>query len=206
MTTVTLNNKTLNEELNPSSSLTDCMDRVLEKHLKNQDVITGISIDGKLLSLEEENNCLPKTISTFKNIDFKVQTTLELAFDALDSCSTYIDAVNTKIHELVELYNSNQYEEANLKFGDVIEVMDLFVQLMAKIHKTLKANLPADYVKNKTIQNLEIHLLSILKGLVPAKEKNDIIMLCDLLEYELVDNLTQWKIKAIPDLKSLRKR
>ena len=206
MTTVTLNNKTLNEELNPSSSLTDCMDQVLEKHLKNHDVITGISIDGKLLSLEEENNCLPKTISTFKNIDFKVQTTLELAFDALDSCSTYIDAVTTKINELVDLYNSNQYEEANLKFGDVIEVMDLFVQLMAKIHKTLKANLPSDYVKNKTIQNLEIHLLSILKGLVPAKEKNDIIMLCDLLEYELVDNLTQWKIKAIPDLKSLRKR
>jgi hypothetical protein len=46
--------------------------------------------------------------------------------------------------------------------------------------------------------------LSVIKALLPAKEKNDVVMLCDLLEYELIDNLTQWKIKVLPELKKLK--
>ncbi len=58
--------------------------------------------------------------------------------------------------------------------------------------------------KDESIQKLEIHLLSVMKALLQAKEKNDTIMLCDLLEYELADNLTQWKIKVLPELKKLK--
>jgi hypothetical protein len=205
MTTISMNNIPIENAQSSSLTLNDYIDEILEKHLKNQDVITGIKVNGKLLSLEEENSCLPKVVTDFKSIDFQVQSTLDLAFEALDSCSSYIDVVTLRVRELTELYSQNLYEDANLKFGDVVDIMDLFVQLMGKIHKTLKSNMSGTYVKSNTIQNLEIHLLSVLRGLVPAKEKNDIIMLCDLLEYELVDNLTQWKIKAIPELKSLRK-
>lgn len=204
MTTISLNNQVINTLENSNTSLTDYMDHLLDKHLKKQEVITGIRVNGKLLSLEEENACLGQSLSSFQSVDFKVQSTLDLAFEALDSCTTYIDVVTQKVRELIELYTNNQLEEANLKFGDVIDIMDLYVQLMSKIHKTLKTNLPNNYSKSKTIQQLEIHLLSILKGLIPAKEKNDLIMLCDLLEYELIDNLTQWKIKAIPELRALR--
>jgi hypothetical protein len=205
MTTITLNKVPLEMAQNSNLTLNDYIDVLLEKHLKNHDVITGIRVDGKLLSLEEENKCLPHVITNFESVDFQIQSTLELAFEALDSCSAYIDAVTLRVRELTDLYSQNLFEDANLKFGDVIDIMDLFVQLMGKINKTLKTNLPDSYTKSNTIQNLEIHLLSVLRSLVPAKEKNDIIMLCDLLEYELIDNLTQWKIKAIPELKSLRK-
>lgn len=205
MTTISLNNIPLENSQSSSLTLNDYIDVLLEKHIKNHDVITGIRVNGKLLSLEEENNCLMNAVTDFQSIDFQIQSTLELAFEALDSCSAYIDAVTIRVRELTDLYSKNLFEDANNKFGDVIDIMDLFVQLMGKIHKTLKTNLADSYVKSNTIQNLEIHLLSVLRGLVPAKEKNDIIMLCDLLEYELIDNLTQWKIKAIPELKSLRK-
>jgi hypothetical protein len=36
-----------------------------------------------------------------------------------------------------------------------------------------------------------------------ALEKSDNIMLIDLIEYELRDSLTQWKIRVLPKLKSL---
>ncbi len=52
--------------------------------------------------------------------------------------------------------------------------------------------------------SLEVRLISTLQQLIPAKEKNDIIMLCDLLEYELVDILDEWKNKVIPELMKLK--
>jgi superfamily II RNA helicase len=204
MTTISLNSSEVKLQSFADLTLTDFMDHLLEKHLNREQVITGIRVNGKLLSLEEENAYLNEKVSNFGSIDFQVQTTFDLAFEALDSCSSYIDVVTTNIRELIELYSGNKIEEANYKFSDIIDIMDLFVQLMSKINRTLKSHLNESYKKSPTLHNLEIHLLSVLKGLIPAKEKNDIIMLCDLLEYELIDNLTQWKIKAIPELKSLR--
>ena len=82
--------------------------------------------------------------------------------------------------------------------------MDLYIQLVSNVYQVIRKDLNGKSFKDESIQKLEIHLLSVLKALLQAKEKEDIIMLCDLLEYELVDNLTQWKIKVLPELKKLK--
>ena len=51
------------------------------------------------------------------------------------------------------------------------------------------------------IKNLQIHLLSVLKAIETAHNSKDIVMLEDLLEFELKDNLTKWKILVTPALK-----
>ena len=204
MALITVNQEEINVKFDTNNTVNEVMDNLLSGVIKDSDVITSIQINGKELNESEEGECLPSPVSEFNKIDFTVKSSIELAFDALDSCNSYIDVVISKIQELNKLYAAGEIQQANNQFAEVIEIMDLFVQLMSKIHSTLRTNLKDQFVKTETLQNLEIHLLSILKGLIPAKEKNDIIMLCDLLEYELVDNLTQWKIKAIPELKRFK--
>ena len=51
------------------------------------------------------------------------------------------------------------------------------------------------------IKNSHIHLLFVLKGIVQANGKLDFIVLEDLIKHELKDNLTQWKINYLPNLK-----
>lgn len=167
-------------------------------------VITSIVFDGKTLSFDEEEIYRNKSLSSFNKIDLTAKSSVELAFDAIDSCSSYLDVVIGKIDVLGELFSKNKIDEANHLFIETIEIMDLFVQLISKINNALKTELKDKYRKTDDIQKLEIHLLSIMKALLPAKERNDIIMLCDLLEYELKDNLIQWKIKVIPEMKKMK--
>ncbi len=129
---------------------------------------------------------------------------IDLAFDSLNSCTTYIDHINGLIYRLIDEYQAGEASKANQTFIEVIELLDLYVQLMTKIYSSLRFHFKDKLVKDESVQNLEIHLLSVMKALIPAKEKGDVIMLCDLLEYELIDNLTQWKIKVIPELKKLK--
>lgn len=129
---------------------------------------------------------------------------IDLAFDSLNSCTTYIDHINGLIYRLIDEYQAGEASKANQTFIEVIELLDLYVQLMTKIYSSLRFHFKDRLVKDESVQNLEIHLLSVMKALIPAKEKGDVIMLCDLLEYELIDNLTQWKIKVIPELKKLK--
>ncbi len=133
------------------------------------------------------------------------QSHIKLAFSALNDCNMYIDTIIEKANNTCLLYNNNMRHEADVEFVNIIELMDLYIQLISTIHKVLKEEYPKKIKKIKSLANLEIHLLSVLKAMLPAKEKNDIIMLSDLLQYELIDNLTQWKIQVIPELNTLRK-
>lgn len=134
----------------------------------------------------------------------KNTSSLDLAFESIDSCFGYVDYITSKIQQLITFYNAGEVDRANSAFMEVVDLMDLYIQLITKVYRVLKTELQGQSFKDEKIQNLEIHLLSIIKALLQAKEKEDVIMLCDLLEYELVDNLTQWKIKVLPELKKLK--
>lgn len=182
----------------------ELLDSILAESKFKDQVISKISVNGRTLTEAEEIEVAGSNLTEFKSIHITLQSGLELAFDALDSCNAYIENLNEQIMTLVGLYQEGKMSAANDKFGELVDFIDLFIQLVTRIHRTVKANMGGDYQKSKTIQNLEIHLLSVLKAILPAKEREDVIMLCDLLEYELMDNLTQWKIRAIPELKNLK--
>ena len=129
---------------------------------------------------------------------------LNLAFDSIDSCFGYIDYITSKIHQLLAFYNSGEIDRANSTLVELIDLMDLYIQLVTKIYQVLRSDLKEKKFKTNDVQELEMHLLTVLKALLQAREKEDIIMLCDLLEYELIDNLIQWKIKILPELKKLK--
>ena len=205
MPNITVNKQSIEGKIEDQNlTFKDLMNFVLDEVAKEKEVITNILINDQELSLEEEKNILVNPIENFQSIDFTLKSSIELAFEALDSCSSFIDVAIEKINLLSSLYNQNKTDDANALFIEVIEIMDTFIQLMSKINNTLRKNSPNKYEKSSVIQKLEIHLLSVLKALIPAKEKEDIIMLCDLLEYELIDNITQWKTQAIPELKKLK--
>ena len=126
---------------------------------------------------------------------------LELAYDSIESCYGYVDHIITRIQQSVSHFNANNIQEGNEQLAAVVELMDLYIQLISKVYQIIRLNNKDIALKDENVQKLEIHLLSVIRALLQAKEKNDIIMLCDLLEYELVDNLTQWKIKVLPELK-----
>jgi len=131
--------------------------------------------------------------------------TVSLAYESIDSAFGYIDYIVAQVQVLIAHFESGDLQKASTHFIEVAELMDLYIQLMGRIYSVIRAENPERPVKDEGIQRLEIHLLSVMKALLSAKENNDNIMLCDLLEYELIDNLTQWKIKILPELKKLKK-
>ena len=131
-------------------------------------------------------------------------SSLILAFESIDSCFGYVDYISTQIQKLTDAFQANDTALANKTFIEVIDLMDLYVQLITKVYKVIRVEMRVENFKDESVQKLEIHLLSVIKAIIQAKEKEDVIMLCDLLEYELLDNLTQWKIKVLPELKNLK--
>lgn len=201
---VSINNRQTETKFNNNATVSEVIQSILEQENYADQIVSQIAIDGQALSIDQEDDVLPQRLSQFQSVNFTLKSNIDLAFEALESCNAYVDTIVTQIGELTKAYQECKNDEANMLFAEVIEITDLFIQLLSRIQRTLRGHLASKWEKPADVQQLEIHLLSILKALVPAKEKNDIIMLCDLLEYELVDNLKQWKIKALPSLRALR--
>lgn len=78
--------------------------------------------------------------------------------------------------------------------------LSLFVELTTLLAKGMVKE------KHKTIPQIKeshIHLLFIIKAINQAHQKQDIIALEELIKYELKDNLTQWKINIISQIKRI---
>lgn len=204
MTQVTLNQNPLKNTISSNQSLDDLVSFIFDKEITKESILVSVNLDGKSIPFENGLEIASAKVSSFNEIDFEIKSSLELAYEALDSCNDYINLLVKKIKFLTECYNKNEIDLANQHFTEVIDILDLYTQLFANIHSTLKRHLADTITISEDIQKLDIHLLSILKALIPAKENGDLIMLCDLLEYELIDNLTQWKIKILPALKRMK--
>lgn len=80
--------------------------------------------------------------------------------------------------------------------GDITQFVELTTLLSKLFINKFKVTVP-------DIKNSHIHLLFILKAVNHARQKQDFLVLEDLIKYELKDNLTQWKIDLIPKMKKL---
>lgn len=198
MISVSINRNSLEIPEDKSISLLDAISLIEREGLRPTEVITSVTINGEKIPVDMLGEFSEIDLDLLNDPIIEIKSSIEIATEALNDSSLYIDTLSAKVLDIVSAYNTNEFEVANFAFSELIDLIDLYIQLISKVHKTVKNHNPNYFKNNETIRNLEIHLLSVLKALIPAREKNDIIMICDLLEYELMDNLTQWKINAIP--------
>lgn len=83
--------------------------------------------------------------------------------------------------------------QLTLNISQFVEITTLLSQLMVK---NKLPNVPG-------VKESHIHLLFIMKAMNQAIQKEDSIVLEELIKYELKDNLTQWKINLLPHIKRL---
>ena len=206
MIQININNKKVVNSLSESPSLKKMIDYIIEEKINKNEIITQIKIDDRIIDLDSKDE-LSQVLQNDNTINFQIKSSLDLAFESLKDCSEYIKSSIFQIKEVIELYQKNEIQEGNKQFPQIIDTIDFFVRLITKIHRAILSSQNSSQKELKQhIQNLEIHLLAALKNLLPAKEKADLTLLCDLLEYELCDNLNQWDKEILPALDRLSKK
>ena len=132
------------------------------------------------------------TAQTFTDIDGILSNTVSISQELLSDILAQINAINTFIPEREYFWNL-QLSGLSSDISKFVEVTTLLSQV---IQTKKKASLPG-------IKQSHIHLLFIIKGINQAQQKQDALVLEDLIKYELKDNLTQWKMDLIPLIKRL---
>ncbi|MGE3608947.1 MAG: hypothetical protein AB7I27_05125 [Bacteriovoracaceae bacterium] len=103
------------------------------------------------------------------------------------------------INQLNNFVPQNEYY-INRSLINLTNDISKFVELTSLLTKLLQTSIKQTVPE---IKESHLQLLFILKGINQARINQDFIALEELIKYELKDNLTQWKIDLIPQVKRL---
>ena len=200
MITVSLNKQHVTVDTSEAETLGELISLVSGKFITTDHVITGISMN----EVELEGDSQAENLANFRNgqITISTQNRLEFAFGVLDTATGFLDILIESTQIVSNLYNKNEGYKADSLFINLIDRLGLFIEMVTQVHRTFRIGGNFELSTGRTLHDLEIHLLSVLKAITKAKELGDVVMLCDLIEHELLDNLMQWKIAALPELKN----
>lgn len=122
----------------------------------------------------------------------------------LDHCQRFLDNINKQVNFILLSLKTSNAEELYDLFATLSESLDLFFELSSKLVSIMKKKILNSVDKSLILEvkQLNIQHLSIIRSLMYCFKTKDFIGFADLLEYELKDGLTQWKINFIPRLKA----
>ena len=117
--------------------------------------------------------------------------TLNLTYELLTDILLDLHTIGDFAVEKEFVWN-RRIQKLTVDISKFVEVTTLLSKLIL-----IKKNISIAPVKSS-----HIHLLFVMKGINQAQQKQDYLVLEDLIKYELKDNLTQWKIDLIPQIKT----
>jgi hypothetical protein len=158
--------------------------------------ISEIKLNGYIFN-ETQNTPMLKSEDIHK-IEITVKNSSQYQDEIFNLCVSIIDQTNEMI--IQQCLKGDSYSRYFLK--KILESMDILIQLIMRIHQTTNLKTDESLIILKNMKACEMHLFSVIKAIQHAAKKNDDVIICDLLEHELADNLKQWKINIIPQLKT----
>lgn len=203
MPEITINNRSENIDVKSYRTLTELLPVIKESFVNASESLSGIAVNGVNIINNNENELLNKPLDEINSIEIRTTSKTNILLDSIESFQSYIDQLFEKITLTSKFFNNGQQQLGDTVLIDITDTIHTFISLISQVHKNLIVDSDLKLKCGSTIKQLEIHLLSVIKAILYAKKKGDDIMLIDLLEHELKDNLTQWKISAIPQIKKL---
>lgn len=197
------NNKEVNINTESIRTVSELIPSIKNNHLENGEYLSSMSINGEVIDNTNQDSILSKPLSEIQHIQLRTSNSKSILLETIDDLPKYIDQLLGTIDLAVKFSKNDQYHLTQTLLSEIIGKIDAFIQLISQIHQSLSVASDDKLKTGQTIKQLEIHLLSVVKAVLVAQKRDDQVMLVDLLEYELKDNLTQWKIIAIPQIKKL---
>jgi hypothetical protein len=176
--------------LNGAENLSSVLDNVNKDLAKGGRFIASLRVNG------EEIECDAKTVDLHMNLVDTIEITTEsplcLAGKILDEGENYIDGLMNFLLQVAGNYGTDS-EKADDSFAGMLQGLQWFVQMTDFIEGTLRLDFSRLTHNGRTITEYVNVLNTILLEMADAQKSCDTVILADLLEYELVPHLGEWK-------------
>jgi hypothetical protein len=178
----------------------ESLDRIVkhvEDHLLPPDiVIRQIEVDGAPLFSEHTPGSGPAPQTDHpgrEKIEIITGTLAEIARDSIREAQAYLDRVEALTPSLVTSFQLSPGPEAFEQLKQLFDGFYWLHLLLDRIGAAFKVTADIHVSDGTTARDCHFRFASILKQLVEAQERQDFVLIADLLEYEILPLVPEWK-------------
>jgi hypothetical protein len=152
--------------------------------------IASIRVNGEeVASIEEETG---RCLEGIDCIEITTESPVSLVAKILAEGQGYIEGLRDFLMKVAGHFTSGS-ECADSSFAEAVQGIQWFVQMTGFIEGTLNLDFQMLSLNGRPVAEYVKSLNGILQEIVDAQEGCDPVMLADLLEYDLVPHLGEWK-------------
>jgi len=176
--------------LNGADSLATMLEGLNSDLAKGGRFIASLLVNGEEVvdSISEKS----MRLDGIDSIEITTETPVRLVGKILAEGENYIDCLRDCLMKVAGHFTSGS-ECADDSFAEAVQGLQWFVQMTDFIESTLNLDFRKLLHKSRPVAEYADSLNGILQEIVNAQEGSDPVLLADIIEYDLVPHLDEWK-------------
>jgi len=185
------NNEKLPFEITKEETLGELISSLLILSNQANKVVLEVIADGKTLPLEEREKFESQPLAEVKRVELRIENKLPIALFALEEAKRLLPEFRGSLSEVAELLMAGQKHKAMSLFGNSLVMWRKIINFVRTVGVSYHINFSEIVFDGKKIEEKNLELLKTLQEIKAAMEREDIVSLSDLIEYELIGKVEE---------------
>ncbi len=186
-------------------NLEEVLMKVMSEKIKPTSVITSMKVNNKnIYSKEIPDLALHVPIDDVIKLEIDTMAAEDMAWDFLFKSGEHLGQIIDTAYWVSELFRIADAKEANEEYAGFLESLQLFLKIINEANAILNFNPFLIPFREGTVEDKIQKLSGLMDQILRVQEEEDWVMLADLLEYELIPLIKEWK-EILPLLHTQRK-
>jgi hypothetical protein len=174
-------------------NLEEMLLKIMSEKINPKNVITAVKLNGEFYSEKFPHDASRVPIREVKKLEINTMSSEDMAWYFLIKSGDHLDQMVENARMVSELFRVSEESEANEKYAEFVESLRLFWQMVNEVQTILNLDLRTIAFQEGTVEDRVQKLSGLMDQMIKVQEEEDWVMLADLLNYELIPLLQEWK-------------
>lgn len=188
---VTVDGKLYNESLPANQTLRAVLDRIA-KNAPSGQIIANVAVDGVELTGDELTTALEQPLTDGAQIELGSADVRELAADAINETAGQLETAAGALPAIAAKFESNENRDGVREFSKLLDVWRGCGDVLSQASALTKIDLTTIEHDSTTVAAHLSQLVAQLRDVKDAFETGDLVMLHDLVEYDMPELCGKW--------------
>jgi hypothetical protein len=157
------------------------------KHLRRGQAIVSVHFDGDEIIQFRSSEYLDRPLHSIGEVRIEAKPLQLMAKDAVQDAHRYLVNLQSSLADVADAFRNQLIDQANAKLSETFQGIKMLVSLLEGI----ELSLTGQYKSGSTqVENAVVEMGPTLESLIEAQTQQDWILVADILEFELICNLT----------------
>jgi dimeric dUTPase (all-alpha-NTP-PPase superfamily) len=149
-------------------------------------------VDSLHVMTEQTDQMVPENIAEVK---ISTKDSISITKDGLAKIVKLIDSIKSEISNAADSYREGNIKEASIKIARIMEAFKPMVNFINSVGMSFSMDFDHIMFNSTTSVRQKIEtFLETFNELVEAQEKKDYVEVADYLEYQLLEDMSDWNI------------